>query len=134
MNDADDAPQPARPFAMGAVDTALRCRIRRTKDVMWQENPPRVLKYRTSHLHYWGDRRWKAALLRRFPQQQRGHSVPPASLAGYIPGLIPRNLRATVFASPYLHMQTAFLLIWCGYVRGRTASQVQSLSLPPCVT
>ena len=45
--------------------------------------------YRTSHLHYWGDRRWKAALLRRFPQQQRGHSVPPASLAGYIPGLIP---------------------------------------------
>lgn len=40
-----------------AAETALRCRIRRTADIMWQENPPRVLKYRTSHLHYWGEGR-----------------------------------------------------------------------------
>jgi hypothetical protein len=68
-----------------ATAAALRCRIHRTSDVLWQDNPARVLKYRSSHLHYWG----------------------------YIPGLIPRNLRATIFNNIYLHIQTLVLLGWC---------------------
>ena len=51
----DEEESPGPVGAPEAVDTALRCNINRRPDIVWQENPPRVLKYRTSHLHYWGE-------------------------------------------------------------------------------
>jgi len=63
-------------------------RVGRHKDVLWQEHPSRLLKYRPSHLHDYG----------------------------YIPFLIPRNLKATVMARPWLHMQTLILLGLCAAV------------------
>mmetsp|Transcript_4602 Transcript_4602/g.11151 ORF Transcript_4602/g.11151 Transcript_4602/m.11151 type:complete len:735 (+) Transcript_4602:197-2401(+) len=58
--------------------------ITRYSDVVWQENPSRVLKYRASILHTYG----------------------------WAPFFIWRNVKATVFGNPRLYLQTSLLLLW----------------------
>ncbi len=49
-----------------------------------QENPSRVLKYRASHIHRYG----------------------------WMPFIIWRNLRATVFSNSFMHFQSIVLCLW----------------------
>eukprot|EP00210_Caulerpa_lentillifera_P004673 g4458.t1 len=63
-------------------------RWNKKRDILWQQNPDRVLKYRPSHLHYYG----------------------------WIPFGIFRNVKATVFSEVYLHVQTVVLLLWMGLI------------------
>lgn len=63
-------------------------RWKKKRDILWQQNPDRVLKYRPSHLHYYG----------------------------WIPFGIFRNVKATVFSEVYLHVQTLVLLSWMGVI------------------
>lgn len=70
---------PAKSMASSKSATAT---VRRTRDIVWQENPDRVLKYRANHLHYYG----------------------------WIPLLMLRNIKATVFSDVYIHLQTIALI------------------------
>jgi len=58
--------------------------ITRHSDVVWQENPSRILKYRASTLH----------------------------LYGWVPFLIWRNVKATVFGNYRLYLQSIVLVSW----------------------
>lgn len=58
--------------------------VKRERDIVWQEYPARILKYRGTNLHYYG----------------------------WIPFLIFRNIKATVFSEIYIHIQTIILLTW----------------------
>jgi len=62
----------------------LKAQIKSQKDMLWQENPDRVLKYRPDHLHYYG----------------------------WLPFFVLRNLKAMVFSNVYLHLQGLALLAW----------------------
>ncbi|GMH37834.1 hypothetical protein BSKO_05707 [Bryopsis sp. KO-2023] len=64
--------------------------VKPTRDVLWQENPDRILKYRAHNLHYYG----------------------------WIPFVNWRNLKGTIFSDVYLHLQTAVLLAWVGLLHG----------------
>lgn len=75
------APTPMKSVASSKSATA---RVRKTRDIVWQENPPRILKYRANHLHYYG----------------------------WIPLLMLRNIKATVFSDVYIHLQTIALVSW----------------------
>ncbi|GMH38667.1 hypothetical protein BSKO_06551 [Bryopsis sp. KO-2023] len=66
----------------------ISARINNQRDMIWQENPDRVLSYRPSHLHYYG----------------------------WIPFFIRRNIKATVFANQKLHLQTLCLLLWVALI------------------
>ncbi|GMH33655.1 hypothetical protein BSKO_01489 [Bryopsis sp. KO-2023] len=53
------------------------------RDIVWQKEPDKLLKYRPFLLHYYG----------------------------WVPFLILRNVKATVFSDLYLHIQTTLLLV-----------------------
>ncbi|CAD7700722.1 unnamed protein product [Ostreobium quekettii] len=88
--DGIDAPSKAMR-AWGAepgTGEGLRSRrppkVRQERDMLWQREPDRVLKYRPEHLHYYG----------------------------WMPAFVPGNIKATVFSNVYLHVQAAALLAW----------------------
>ncbi|CAG9463547.1 unnamed protein product [Pedinophyceae sp. YPF-701] len=68
----------------------LGAKVERRRDVLWQTHPNRLLKYRSSHLHEYG----------------------------YIPFLVPRNMKATIMSRPWLHFQTLLLCGLCGVIHG----------------
>lgn len=64
-------------------------KIRKTRDIIWQENPDRILKYKANHLHYYG----------------------------WIPLLMIKNVKATVFSDVYIHFQTFALVSWAALLQ-----------------
>jgi hypothetical protein len=96
LGDPSFAEHPASPFfGPSAPDSAtagggpatppsLRTRLKRYRDALWQIEPPRLLRYRVSHLHNYA----------------------------WMPFLAIHNLRATVFANLYLNLQGLLLLLW----------------------
>ena len=73
-------PRPVNSFEEKHVQT----RLEYGHDILWQKNPDRILKYRPSHLHYYG----------------------------WLPLAVWRNWKATVFSEVYLHVQTLLLVTW----------------------
>lgn len=64
----------------------LEPEVTRYRDIVWQKGPDRLLKYRPNELHYYG----------------------------WIPFLILRNVKATVFSDVYLYVQVGVLLLYVG--------------------
>lgn len=64
----------------------LEPEVTRYRDTVWQKSPDRLLKYRPHELHYYG----------------------------WIPFLILRNVKATVFSDIYLYVQVGVLLTYVG--------------------
>lgn len=78
------------------IRKAATAKIRARRDIVWQENPDRILKYRANHLHYYG----------------------------WIPFVMFRNIKATVFSDVYIHFQTVVLVSWVAVLH------LTGLSLP----
>lgn len=62
-------------------------------DAVWQEDPERMVKYRPSILHAYG----------------------------WMPGLLWRNMKGTVFADGYLIFQVATMSLWVGFIEATAA-------------
>lgn len=73
------------------VDGAVfgKPRVTAFHDTVWQSDPPRMLRYKPAVLHSWG----------------------------WVPGLIPRNFKGTVFRDPHVWTQIAGLWTWMLLIR-----------------
>lgn len=90
LNGAGDGAKTAAPrddlrlsrISLGS--TRLVSKVRQMRDMLWQEEPDRILKYKAYHLHYYG---WN-------------------------PLLVPRNFKAMVLSDVYLQLQGLVLVGW----------------------
>jgi len=73
---------------MGEGGVFAKAKTRRYFDAVWQEDPERMLKYRPSILHAYG----------------------------WLPGLIWRNMKGTVFADKYLFLQVVSMCLWVAFI------------------
>ena len=73
---------------MGDGNVFGKAKATRYFDGVWQQDPQRIVKYRPSILHAYG----------------------------WLPFIIWRNMKATVFADLYLVAQVLFMCFWCLFI------------------
>ena len=73
---------------MGEGGVFAKAKTRRYFDGVWQEDPERMVKYRPSILHAYG----------------------------WLPGLVWRNMKGTVFADKYLFLQVVSMCLWVAFI------------------